>query len=248
MNYSQSNREIKLIALDMDGTLLNNQQEVSKANREAINQAKDKGVQVIICTGRSIMTCHEYAKSLDLLSNLVTVNGGEIWDQGKLLERNALQSEQVQWMWELSQLYGTKYWATSIDHVWRNQMPHNILAHQWLKFGYEIEDTEIRQRILKQLKDKPFLETSNSSPVNIEINAAGINKAQAIMKVCERMNLSLDNVMAIGDSLNDILMIQKSGLGVAMGNAQEEVKHAADWVTITNQEDGVAEAIKQWVL
>jgi len=242
------NRDIKLIALDMDGTLLNEKQEISEGNRQAIYKAREKGVTVILSTGRSILTCQEYAKSLNLLSYVITVNGSEIWERGQILERNPLQTELVQWMWELSQSYKTNYWATSTDHVWRNQIPECIANHQWLKFGFEIEDDEIRESVLKLLLNQSQLEISNSSPVNIEINAAGINKASAIVKVCERLNISMENVMAIGDSLNDIAMIQQSGLGIAMGNAQKAVKESADWVTASNIEDGVSEAIRYWIL
>ncbi|WP_071395225.1 Cof-type HAD-IIB family hydrolase [Bacillus tuaregi] len=243
------NKEIKLIALDMDGTLLNENQEVSVANREAIRRAEAKGVTVILSTGRSILTCYDYAKSLNLLSHLITVNGSEIWEkEGKLLERNTVQTELIQWMWDLSQTYETQYWATSSDNVWRNQMPDRIADHQWLKFGFEIENQKIRERVLKQLLNQSKLEISNSSPINIEINAAGVNKGNAIEKVCKQLNLSMEHVMAIGDSLNDMAMIKKSGLGIAMGNAQTVVKESADWVTAVNNEDGVAEAINTWVL
>ncbi|WP_158235056.1 HAD hydrolase family protein, partial [Pseudomonas sp. 2822-17] len=80
------------------------------------------------------------------------------------------------------------------------------------------------------------------------INAVGVNKAAALEKVCQRLNITMDNVIAMGDSLNDLAMITEAGLGVAMGNAQETVKQAADWVTDTNNEAGVAKAIHKWVI
>ncbi|MFS8578743.1 MAG: HAD hydrolase family protein, partial [Novibacillus thermophilus] len=66
--------------------------------------------------------------------------------------------------------------------------------------------------------------------------------------VCRQLNFSMDDVLAVGDSLNDVAMIRSAGIGVAMGNAQERVREAADWVTVTNEEDGVATAIHRWVL
>lgn len=232
----------------MDGTLLNENDEITNENREAIEKAREKGIKVIISTGRSLITSREFAESLNLTSFLITVNGSEIWeDQGKLLERHLMQSDVIQWMWELSKSYKTEYWATSTDKVWRNQMPDHIEKHQWLKFGYTIEDDPVREIILKELS-KHNLEISNSSPKNIEINAAGITKARAVSRVCERLNIPMEQVMAIGDSLNDIGMIKKVGLGIAMGNAQEIVKESADWVTLSNKKSGVAEAIKRWAL
>ncbi|WP_419880954.1 Cof-type HAD-IIB family hydrolase [Peribacillus sp. B-H-3] len=249
MNQELSNKKIKLIALDMDGTLLNENNEVSEENRKAIKAAEAKGVKVILSTGRSYPRCSEYAKALELSSYLITVNGGEIFDSsGKLIERTSVNTDLVQWMWDLSQKHKTHYWAVSSEQVYRANMPENIHDSEWIKFGFDIDDDAVREEILQELKNDGTLEISNSSPTNIEVNALGVNKAVAIEKVCSFMGLAMENVMACGDSLNDIAMIKEAGIGVAMGNAQKTVKDTADWVTATNREDGVAKAIHKWVL
>lgn len=242
--------EIKLIALDMDGTLLNEKGEVTEANREMITAAQAKGVHVICSTGRSIITSREYVKELQLKSYHVTVNGSEIWDEyGELVQRKVLDAEHISWMYQLAKEYSVHYWATATDRVWRREMPTEIDHHTWLKFGYEIEDDEVRAKILDHLQRKPALfELSNSSPINIEINLKGVNKAHGVEVVCKRLNIGMNQVMAIGDSLNDLPMIEAAGLGIAMGNAQDDVKKKADWVTTSNMEDGVAVAIRKWVL
>jgi HAD superfamily hydrolase (TIGR01484 family) len=177
------------------------------------------------------------------------VNGSEIWDRDlNLVERNKLDSQFVQKMWDLRNEHGTHAWATSVDKVWRNEMPEDIHQSEWLKFGFDVMDDDIRLTILKELQSHPELEISNSSPTNLEINAAGVNKAQGLKKVCEFLGLTMDQVMAVGDSLDDLAMIKEAGLGVAMGNAQPLVKDTADWVTTTNDEAGVAHAIRTWVL
>jgi 5-amino-6-(5-phospho-D-ribitylamino)uracil phosphatase len=242
-------REIKLIALDMDGTLLNANDEVSAENRKAIKAAKDKGVEVVLSTGRSRVTCWEHTESLELNSYLITVNGSEIWGpNGELIERVLIETDVVQWMWNLSQIHQTKYYATSCQQYWRNKRPEKMSDHEWLKFGFDTEDDTIRETILKDLKAKGNLEISNSSLTNIEVNAIGINKAKGIQKVCGLLGISMENVMAIGDSLNDLSMIKECGLGVAMGNAQDIVKEVADDVTDSNINDGVAKAIQKWIL
>lgn len=242
-------KDIKLIALDMDGTLLNEKEEISEGNYKAIQEAQAKGVHVVLSTGRSILTCGKYAESLNLSSYLVTVNGSEIWDcSGNLHERNILHAEYIQMMWEWANQNKTYYWAVATDKVWRNQMPDDIFAHTWLKFGFDFSDDSVRETILQRLLSNQQLEVSNSSPTNIEINAVGVNKANGLLHVCERLGISMDEVIAMGDSLNDIEMIKAVGCGVAMGNAQNEVKKAADWITDTNEEDGVAKAIRYWVL
>jgi Cof subfamily protein (haloacid dehalogenase superfamily) len=134
------------------------------------------------------------------------------------------------------------------DKVWRDEFPEDIASQEWLKFGYDIPDDALREEVLKQIAGISDFEISNSSLTNLEINALGINKAKGIMTVCERLGISMDEVIAMGDSLNDMAMIEAAGCGIAMGNAQEAVKEAADWVTDTNVNNGVAKAISHWVL
>ncbi|MDO6849567.1 Cof-type HAD-IIB family hydrolase [Priestia megaterium] len=242
-------KEFKLIALDMDGTLLNNQQEISKENREAISKAQEQGVHVVLSTGRSLLTCREYAQSLQLSSYLITVNGSEIWDEsGELVERKLIDASSIEKMWNLTQEHKLNFWAVTTDKVWRDEFPEDIASQEWLKFGYDIPDDALREEVLKQIAGISDFEISNSSLTNLEINALGINKAKGIMTVCERLGISMNEVIAMGDSLNDMAMIEAAGCGIAMGNAQEAVKEAADWVTDTNVNNGVAKAISHWVL
>ncbi|WP_053366424.1 Cof-type HAD-IIB family hydrolase [Bacillus sp. FJAT-27245] len=241
--------DIKLIALDMDGTLLNDRHEVSEENERAIREAEAKGVKVVLSTGRNLATCRDYAVSLELSSYLVTINGAEIWGpEGDLVERNPVSLPLMEWMFDLSKKHKTDFWAISTERVYRNEIPENLADHEWLKFGFDIPDDAVREAVLKLLREKKELEISNSSPVNIEVNAVGINKGEALKKVCGFLGIGMENVMAVGDSMNDMMMIKEAGLGVAMGNAQPIVKDEADWVTSSNNESGVAKAIKEWVL
>ncbi|MGA8941605.1 MAG: Cof-type HAD-IIB family hydrolase [Thermoactinomyces sp.] len=242
-------KDIKLIALDIDGTLLNENGQISGANRQAIAEAREKGVHVILSTGRSILTCSPVAESLQLDSGLVTLNGSEVWDgQGNLVERNTLEVSSVEKMWELTKKYRTSFWAVTTEKIWVEELPADISSHQWLKFGFDIEDDRIRKKVLEELSRIRQLEISNSSLTNIEVNKAGVNKARGLVNLCRRLDITMNEVMAVGDSLNDIAMIQQAGCGVAMGNAQDPVKEVADWITETNREDGVARAIWHWIL
>ncbi|UTL73146.1 Cof-type HAD-IIB family hydrolase [Bacillus halotolerans] len=249
MSVQREDVNIKLIAIDMDGTLLNDEQLISDENRNAIREAEDKGVYVVISTGRTLMTCRDLAESLKLSSFLITANGSEIWDSNfNLVERKLLHTDHIKMMWDLRNKHNTNFWASTVNKVWRGEFPENITDHEWLKFGFDIEDDDIRNEVLAELRKNKELEITNSSPTNIEVNALGINKAAALAKVSEKLGFTMENVMAMGDSLNDIAMIKEAGLGVAMGNAQDVVKETADWITDTNIEDGVAKAIRHWVL
>lgn len=241
----------KLIALDMDGTLLNDQGEISSGNREAIALSLENGIHLVLSTGRFITSTREYARSLGLSSFLITSNGSEIWSpSGELLERHILPKELMEWMFQTAEKHKTYYWGMTTDSVWHSDrnFPVNTNDHEWIKFGFDTKDDEIRELIWKSLHETEQLELSNSSPYNIEVNAKGINKAAALDRVCRELDVSPDEAIAMGDSLNDLAMIRTAGCGVAMGNAQSKVKEAADWVTGTNEQDGVAQALYRFVL
>lgn len=244
-----NHKNIQLIAIDMDGTLLDREHKISNENRKAIKAAQDNGIHVVISTGRTRMTLDDLIESLSLDSYLITVNGSEIWDASRqLVDRQILSTDLVEYMWELKQKHQTECWAASVGNVWRETFPKDFSSHEWMKFGFNIEDDQLRQIILEELSKNQLLEVTNSSLTNLEVNAVGVNKARAIEKVCDLLGLTMNQVMALGDSLNDLAMIKEAGIGVAMGNAQPIVKQAADWVTVTNEESGVAEAIKKWCL
>ncbi|MFC7319620.1 Cof-type HAD-IIB family hydrolase [Halobacillus campisalis] len=241
-------KDIKLIALDMDGTLLNSGETVSEANYKAIKKAKDQGIHVVLSTGRSLERCQEIAESLGRSSYIVTINGGEIYnDKFELVDQTVLDAALVERLWELKEEHDVHYWSTTVQGQFNSSenFEKEINEYDWLKFGFDIQDDEIRQVVLDELQNNEALEISNSSPTNIEVNPSGVNKAAALLKVCERLDIEMENVMAVGDSLNDMAMIKEAGIGVAMGNAQEDVKNEAAWVTSTNDEDGVAEAIER---
>lgn len=241
--------DIKLIALDMDGTLVNDEGMVSPENEKAIDLAKEKGIHVVLSTGRSLRTCRDISDQLGRSSYLVTVNGGDIYDKEyNLVHGTPLDTELVKELWKLKETHdkdSVYFWSSTSQGLFNSHNPFDgkIEDYNWLKFGFDIKDDEVRKVVLDELMNNEALEVSNSSPTNIEINPAGVNKAAALVKVCEWLGLSMDQVMACGDSLNDIAMIREAGIGVAMGNAQEVVKEAADWVTGRNTDHGVAQAI-----
>lgn len=240
---------IKLVALDMDGTLLNSDQEISEYTQDVIAQALDRDIHVVFSTGRGIRTSYPYAEQLNLTSYLVTANGGEIWTMDKeLLDRHLLAAKKVERMWHIGKGVGVHMWMMATDRVFRNTPPDSFYHYDWLKFGCHSLDREKLYQMIEELSYIEGLELTNSMPNNVEANPAGVNKAAALKKVCKEIGITMDEVMAVGDSLNDIKMIQEAGIGVAMGNAQEAILKAADVTTDTNDRDGVALAIERYVL
>src|SRR5699024_12269056 len=100
----------------------------------------------------------------------------------------------------------------------------------------------------KQIRPIKEIKMTKSTPMNFEVKEKGVNKGESLSNLWKKINITIDEVMAVGDSLNDFKMINEVGIGIAMGNAQEEILEIADYVTLTNREDGVAEAIKKYAL
>ncbi|BBH22533.1 5-amino-6-(5-phospho-D-ribitylamino)uracil phosphatase YcsE [Paenibacillus baekrokdamisoli] len=241
---------IKLIALDLDGTLLNECSEVSEENRKAIAEARSRGVTVIVATGREVRSTKLYWQELSLDSPIVTVNGSEVWTSpDKLHKRHTLDSGTIRAFHHISQEENCHFFGHTTEAIitpnnWNDVTEETV----WLKFGFDSEDPKQLERIRHKVMNVGPFEITNSQPYNIEVNPPGVSKASGVREVCDLYALSMSQVMAVGDSLNDKTMLLEAGIGVAMGNAQDEVKRLAKAVTGSNMEDGVAQAIRRYVL
>lgn len=241
----------KLLALDMDGTLLNEEQKISDENREWMMKALDAGISVILSTGRGVQKVYPYTDELNLTTPIVAVNGSEVWKEPRvLLQRHLIDKEWIARMHELAVQHDTWFWSYAVEGIYNKEqwIEGGLDSVQWLKFGYYTENNDSRLLILKQLMEWGIFEITNSHPNNLEINPKGISKASGIQEVCKLLGIDMSEVVTMGDSLNDLAMIQAAGLGVAMGNAQEELKAAADLVTVTNNEHAVARIIREHIL
>ncbi|MFC5702899.1 Cof-type HAD-IIB family hydrolase [Cohnella faecalis] len=244
--------QYRLLAIDLDGTLLNEAGEISAMNHEWVKKATDAGITVCVSTGRGFKSALPIAEQLGLQTPMITVNGGEIWSKPHTLhQRTLLDSDKVAKLHALAKRYPeTWFWAYSIEDIYNKErwIDNDPEAHEWLKFGYYTEDKNALDGILAEIRTWDGLELSNSSPFNIEVNPSGVSKATAVEEVCRLLGIELSQAVAVGDSLNDIAAIRACGLGVAMGNAQDEVKASADIVTSSNLEDGVAHLIQNYLL
>jgi phosphoglycolate phosphatase (TIGR01487 family) len=239
----------KLLALDMDGTLLTDEQNISKGTAQWIRKASKHGVHVCLSTGRAFMSALPYGEELGLTTPMITVNGSEVWRAPHELHlRSLMDVELVKAMHDIAVEEDCWYWAYSVEQLYnKDHWTDDVEGKEWLKFGYHTEDDEARHRILMKLQDMGGLEITNSSPFNLEINPEGVNKAAGIAEVCKLLGLTMSEVIAVGDSMNDLAAIQQAGLGVAMGNAQQVVKDTADYITSSNNDDGIAEVIQKFI-
>lgn len=243
--------KIKLIALDMDGTLLNDDGVVTSYTHDVIQRVLQQNVQVVLSTGRPLPLCSPFAEELQLTTYIITSNGAEIWTvDHHLVEQHPLESEKMASLWQLGNDRGLHMWLVSSDQVFVDgQRPEDFYKHKWLKIGFGNLTESMKQELLRELENyDDGLEITNSSLTNIEVNKAGVNKANAIRLITNRIGIKMNEVMAVGDSLNDLKMIEQAGIGVAVANGQQLIIEFADFVTKTNNEEGVAKAIELLVL
>lgn len=241
----------KLLALDLDGTLLNDRSEIGEENAEWVGRAAAAGITVCVSTGRGFVSALPFAEQLRLETPMITVNGGEIWTKPHAIhKRTLLGADKVMKLHAIAERHPDAwFWAYTTEDIYnKERWVDDTPSRHWLKFGYYTEDLPLLAAIREQVRTIEGLELSNSSPYNIEINPVGVSKATALEEVCRMLGYDMSEVVAVGDSLNDIAAIRAAGLGVAMGNAQDEVKAAADVVTGDHREGGVAQAIREHVL
>lgn len=269
---------IKLVAIDLDGTLLNGQKRISARNVETLKQAKKHGVKVVICTGRPLSSVKPYLETLGLLEEgdyAVTFNGGmvqknhngerisnyqfsveDIEKMAKEMERHDLPLDVISGS-RVFHVQPTPKERTSIYHTMNPNMDfHHLVvsdfdpAAEYNKMVVAVEDREFLDQKLDCLSEeiKNQYNFVKSRPNLLEILHKEVSKANALQKLGEHLGISAAEMMALGDEENDLSMIQSVGLGVAMGNAVPEVKVLAQHITDTNEADGVAKAVEQFVL
>lgn len=273
-------QQIRLVALDLDGTVFNDQKEITPRTLAAIQSALQKGVVVLPATGRTVAGVPEQFIKIPGVRYALTSNGASVVDlqtQEKLVTL-PFDAALAQRAYDVVAPFGgmmsifidgnsyttSENAENSIDmvppnlrdyfrttrievpdmHATMQQYPNDVEKFS-IMYRTEAERNAAWQAVAKAC---PEIEITSSLERNMELNAPGISKGRGLMALAERLGLALDEVMAVGDSGNDLTMLEAAGLGVAMGNATEEIKQAADVITADNNHDGVAEAIEKYVL
>ena len=274
--------DIRLIALDLDGTLLTTDKRVTKYTVGVLSRAAERGIYIVPATGRSLTGLSSKIRSLPFVRYAITVNGAAVWDmeQQKLIMRRAFSKEQAVELWDFISRYHTMQDAC-IDGIARmapeyyNKVeefmpdePRRLLIRSTRKptenlrnlvsdekttvekfnLFFLADAEEKRQQAKTELEELGGLSVTSSLGNNLEINHADATKGRGLLSLAAYLGLSAEQLMAFGDGENDISMLQAAGLGAAMENAPKEVKAAADWVTLSNDEEGVAYGIEKYVL
>jgi len=239
----------KLLALDIDGTTITNDQRITEETYIWIKRAIKSGVTVMFATGRGLHRVEHLAHELQLRSPMVLLNGSEVWEgTDQLIERHFLDRDTVFKLYSISRKNNARFWGYDVKGLigyddWDATMLHN----QWMKFTIYHSETGVLQYLKDYSVSLGTVEVAQTSISHLELSPKGRTKEAGIKTICDCLNLAMDEVMAIGDEQNDLQLLQSAGLGVAMGNATNEIKQIANVVTDTNEQDGVAKAIKQYI-
>lgn len=265
--------KFKLIALDLDGTLTNDEKKITEKTRAALIEAQKKGAIIVLASGRPTSGLLREAKFLEMEKYhglLLAFNGAKVTDYttNEVIFEQAIPEKDTHEV--LKHL--KKFDIDVMIDEGENMLIEDINGY---KAEYESSNNNL---ILKQVDDldkyitfspnkilisaeaeylnsvadeikKPFedrLAIYFSAPFYLEIMAKGIDKANSLNILCQKLGISKDEVIAFGDGQNDMSMIKFAGLGVAMANAGDEVKEAADEITLSNNEDGIAHTLEKY--
>ena len=265
-------KKIKAITLDLDGTLLNNQKEITEYTVRTLKKAKEYGIKVVLCTGRPLKGILHLLKQLELTEEgdiAIAFNGGLIQyvKSNEVLYQATLSKEDIVYIYHQAYQVGLPTVMIDLEYVYETNYPTNfpslypslmtLLSYQTKqpedfnenhRFNKALLCTETEQldKGIAQLP-KEFFERFNcfkSRPILLEVVPKEVSKGKALHQLASILGITTDEIMACGDEANDYDMIQTAGFGVAMGNATDEIKKIADYITTTNEEDGVAKAVE----
>lgn len=266
--------EYKLLCFDIDGTLLDDQKRISDSVKISLRKASDMGIRIALASGRMPVGVEMIEKELGIDCIKICNAGTYILAEGNCIDSKYLSLNSMEsihrniaakrniplWIFREQNWY-----VTAVDQHVELEMqiipykPEVItmdkLIERWqregklpnkLLFG---ENPETVQAVHGDMKDGawPDVDIAYSADTFIEIFPKGVNKGKALKTVCDYLGIDLQNVMAFGDQELDIPMIEAAGTGVAMGNAIPQLKEKADFVTRTNNEDGIAYALEHYL-
>ena len=263
----------------MDGTLLNDQKELSPKNRKALESCIRHGILIVPATGRPAAGIPEMIREIAGIRYAILTNGARVEDfrEGKLISQERihweLAFEILEWISHYPVAYDPyidgrgKMEARFRNHLEdyglppamqrlvlssRDEVEDELALVKSLKTPVEkinifTKDKKLRQELWEKLAQHKELAVTSSLDYNVEINAAAATKGNALLHLADYLGLKREQTMAMGDGSNDLSMIEAAGIGVAMANSMEMLKQKADYITLSNEEDGVAAAIRHFL-
>ena len=268
---------IKLIAIDLDGTLLKDDKTISDKNRETLMKAKEQGIKVVLCTGRPLNSVVGHLETLNLLDEgdyAVTFNGGLIQrnDTGEVISKELMSYDDVVTLYELTQeldlpldiVAGSEVLTVQPQPETCQSLYHTLnplLTYKDIPLEEVSKEGSYNKMVCavpsEAIEEKmPLIPACYHERYNIvrsgefifEFLPKTVSKGFGLKRLGEILDIKPEEMMALGDEENDLSMIEFVGLGVAMENGSDVVKNSAQHITVTNEEDGVAVAVEKFVL
>ncbi len=266
----------KLLVLDVDGTLLNDAKEISKRTLSALLKVQHMGVRIVLASGRPTYGLMPLAQILELGhfgGYVVSYNGCQIIkaENGEILFERRINPEMIPYLEKKANKNGFSIFTYHDDTLLTND-PDNLYIRREAQLNklriieeehfstaidfapckcVLVSDDEEALRGLEEHWKKRLagaLDVFPSEPYFLEVVPCGIDKANTLGALMEQLGVTREEVIAIGDGVADVTMLQLAGVGIAMGHAQDSVKRCADYVTASNEEDGVAQAVEKLIL
>ncbi|MEF9955140.1 MAG: Cof-type HAD-IIB family hydrolase [Clostridium sp.] len=271
---------IRLIALDLDGTLLTSDKRITPATKRALESCIERGVRIVIATGRNIADIPKEIKEISGLRYVIAINGAMVADleTGEMLLRRSIFWKDALQIIDMLRSYPAMYdayieglgktelrFCETLDQYIPNlttrslvrrsrdgipDMYEYIAKHQSIvdKINVTFKDEQTKEQVRGQLLNMKQIVITSSVPNNLELNFHEATKGSGLSFLTNYLHLKKEETMACGDEGNDLAMLKQAGIGVAMGNGADFVKQQADFVTTSNDEDGVAAVIQRFVL
>lgn len=263
----------KLLVLDLDGTLTNKKKEITPHTLQVLKEAQQKGLKIVLASGRPTYGIVPLAEQLELKhfgGYIMAFNGGLILDcaTGETIYQNFLDPSVYPYLYEKGNTKDFKILSYKDEYIVSEDIANEYVAYEARLNKMPLMQVENfldvitfpepkclivgNPEILKDLevemreKLQNCMSVYRSEPFFLELLPLGIDKAKCLEKLLERMQIDRKNVIACGDGFNDLSMIEFAGLGVAMANAQQVVKNAADYITLSNEDDGVAAVVEKF--
>lgn len=271
MDYSN----IKLIGIDLDGTLLHDDKTMSPRTKKAIETVSQKNIEVVPITGRPYAGIPNFLKEMPEIHYIIYSNGSQIMHNGKSLFSFALPNQKAKQVISILRTLDCQFelfsngWGYIEPDV--NKLFHSVFSEDSpigqyifgscsvvesiegeLDKGIDADEIfiicktpDVRQSLIDSISNIDGVHHWNLDDIFIEITNEGTDKGEALTALCKHLDIELKDTMTFGDGENDLTFLQKAGIGVVMQNANDIVKQYANILTLSNEEDGVAHILEQ---